>query len=131
MWYIAGDGPQHSEAVKMAEASGLSDDVVFLGMLKNPYPYFKHADMLLVPSYNEAAPMVYGEALFYKTPVFTTDTTSAYEMIGTDYGWVVENNDDVIYAELKKIVCSGKPVKKINVSMSNEIAIEEFEKILK
>ena len=130
-WYIAGDGPQYSEAVKMAEASGLSDDVVFLGMIKNPYPYFKHSDMLLVPSYNEAAPMVYGEALFYKTPVFTTDTTSAYEMIGTDFGWVVENNDDAIYAELKKIVCSGEPVKKINASMSNEIAIGEFEKILK
>lgn len=129
-WYIAGDGPLREKAEEMKSSAGLENEIIFLGLLKNPYPYFKHSDMVLVPSYNEAAPMVYGEALYFKTPVFTTDTTSAHEIIGNENGWVCENNDEAIYENLKNIILNGEPLKTVKAELSNEKAASEFEKLL-
>lgn len=130
-WYIAGDGPLYNAAVSEADRCGLGENVIFLGQLKNPYPYFKNADIVLVPSYNEAAPMVYGEALCFGTPVFTTDTTSAEEIIGEENGWVVKNSDVDIYNQLKTIIMGDAPIKQINCELTNEKAKAEFEEMLK
>ena len=131
VWYVAGNGPQYEEVSSLAKEKNLSDSVIFLGMLKNPYPYFKNADILLVPSYNEAAPMVYAEALLFSTPVFTTDTTSAYEFIGEDNGWVIENNDEYIEKELKEIILKKKfKEKNPSFAADNKVAKEQFEELL-
>lgn len=132
-WYIAGDGPDYEKAVALSEELNLSSDIVFLGMLDNPYPYFKNSDIVLVPSYNEAAPMVYGEAIYFKTPVFTTETTSAKELVGTEYGWVVQNNDVEIEKELTDLMLNPEKIreKDIAVSLSNEKACMQFENILR
>ena len=130
-WFIAGDGPLYKTATDECERLNLTENVVFLGLLSNPYPYFKKADVMLLPSYNEAAPMVYGEALYFKTPVFTTNTTSAEEMIGESFGWVVENTDDEIYKKLKAIILGEEPFKSFEKSFTNDRAKEEFEEMLK
>ena len=64
VWRIAGEGPEYQEALELQRKYGLEQEIVFLGMLKNPYPYFESSDLLLVPSFHEAAPMVFGEAAF-------------------------------------------------------------------
>ena len=130
-WYIAGDGPLYKEVLKERERLNLSENIELLGLLKNPYPYFNKADLLLVPSYNEAAPMVFGEALYFGTPVFTTDTTSAEEIIGEEYGWVVKNSDEEIYKNLKTIIVGKEPLKSFDKVYANEKAKKEFEEMLK
>lgn len=130
-WFIAGDGPLYINALDECERLNLKENIEFLGLLTNPYPYFKSSDILLVPSYNEAAPMVYGEAMYFGTPVFTTDTTSAKEIIGEEYGWVVKNSDEEIYIKLKSIILGDEPLKSFNCLLTNEKAKEEFEEILK
>ena len=47
--------------------------------------------------------MVLDEAKLLGTPVITTDTTSAREMIGTDEGIICENSTDGITRVLKDI----------------------------
>ena len=55
------------------------------------------ADVLLIPSVSEAAPMVIGEAAGLGTPILTTETSSAREMVAeTGYGWVCDNSVDGI-----------------------------------
>ena len=139
IWRIAGDGPQYEQAQKKTESFGLKDKVIFLGMLENPYPYFKSSDMLLVPSYDEAAPMVFGEAMCLGTPVLTTDTTSAYELVAEKgIGWVCKNNDDDIENYIRKLLDNSDDIlsKKKNVEkmsrakMSNSDALAEFEDML-
>lgn len=132
-WYIAGDGPEYQAAKDTARAYGLVSDVVFLGMIKNPYPYFKRADMVLVPSYNEAAPMVFYEAVHFATPVFTTDTTSAKELIGERFGWVTENDDTEIEKKLNELLINPEKIKekKITAVLDNKTALEQFENILR
>ena len=94
-YYIAGDGKEWKTAREMVRQHHLEDVVVLLGRMENPYGYMKAADLLLVPSYAEAAPLVIGEAACLGTPVLTTETSSAKEMVeDTGYGWVCENSQE-------------------------------------
>ena len=78
------------------------------GSQLNPYRYMKNAKLLLLPSYHEAAPMVFQEAIALEVPILTTDTTSAMEMVvNQGAGWVCGFDDESIYCSLKDF-CSGK-----------------------
>ena len=71
----------------------LEERVTLLGEMANPYGYIQAADLLLIPSVSEAAPMVIGEAARLGTPVLSTRTSSAEEMIAeTGLGWVCDNS---------------------------------------
>lgn len=131
VWRVAGGGPLFESAVAECEKYGLTGSVKFLGMLENPYPYFKSSDLLLVPSYNEAAPMVFGEAAAFSLPVFTTETTSAKEMVEkTGLGFVCENNDEGIRESLERLLSEPSAIKANSAPCSNEKALNEFEKII-
>lgn len=133
VWRIAGAGPLLDASMAEREKYGLDGFVEFLGMLDNPYPYFAESDLLLVPSYDEAAPMVYGEAGFFGIPVLTTDTTSAYELVeNKGFGFVCKNTDEAIKAELYKLLenpglISEKAVKSED---TNDIPLKEFETLI-
>lgn len=130
IWRIAGDGPQRSILENKIKALNLDGDIILLGMLKNPYPYFKSSDLLLVPSYNEAAPMVYGEAEILGIPVLTTDTTSASELVSEhEIGRVCGNDDNRIEQALIDIIKNG--INRNNTAgFSNETAIKQFNDIV-
>lgn len=80
-WRVAGWGPLYEEAIALRDKYQMQGEIEFLGHLTNPYPYFKKSDLLLLPSFKEAAPMVYGEAEILGVPVLTTNTTSAVELV--------------------------------------------------
>lgn len=130
MWYIAGDGAQRDEAKALSERCGIAENVVFLGILTNPYPYFYKSDIILVPSYNEAAPMVFNEAQAAGTFIFTTDTASAKEMVeDKGIGFVCENSDAEIEKNLFYVIKNFKDMKIYPQKCDNTLALKEFKKI--
>lgn len=127
IWRIAGDGPQKTEIELQIKSYGLEKNIKLLGMKKNPYPYFLNADLLLVPSYIEAAPMVYGEAEILGAIILTTDTTSAMELVSArGIGFVCRNDDVSIKEELKRIIDGGEVRNKNDAAFNNDIAVKEF-----
>lgn len=131
VWYIAGDGAQKAEAETLAQKLSICENVVFLGNLTNPYPYFYKSDIVLVPSYNEAAPMVFNEAAAAGTYIFTTDTASAKEMVGDlNLGFVCENTDAEIEKNLCSVLKNFENIKINRIKCSNAAALKEFEKIV-
>ena len=134
VWRVAGAGPLLADATAERDRRGLGDCVEFLGMLDNPYPYFAKSDLLLVPSFDEAAPMVFGEAAFFGLPVFTTKTTSAIELVEkSGLGLVCENDDGALKSGLETIFADLSLIAKKESSekMTNKIALDEFEKLIK
>lgn len=96
-FYIIGSGVEFEKAKSAVSNLGLSRTVFLLGEKENPYGYMQAADVLLIPSISEAAPMVIGEAAGLGTPILTTETSSAREMVAeTGYGWVCDNSVDGI-----------------------------------
>ena len=103
-WYIAGDGQEMPEVKRLIAELGLEDSIVLLGSLSNPYPYFSKCDLYIQPSIYEAAPMVYGEAMICKIPIFTTENISAYEMVDPKYGVVCENSEEGLQKGLEQLI---------------------------
>ena len=103
--HIVGGGTMRRELSELAASLGVSDDVVFYGEQKNPYRYMKNADVLLISSYHEAAPMVIDEARCLGVPVLTTETTSSYDMVtARGCGWVCENSQSALNEMLAGVV---------------------------
>ncbi len=101
-WVIVGDGEEYGEVERLTAEKGLGGFVGLVGEKKNPYPYMKNADVFLLPSYHEAAPMVLGECRALGIPVISTETSSAREMLEkTRTGIVCENSEEGIYLALK------------------------------
>ncbi len=128
-WYIVGDGPLYADLKRDTEKLGLEENVFLLGKKKNPFPYIKHANALLLPSYQEAAPMVFGEAATLQIQIITTNTCSAKELVeDRGIGVVCENSEDGIYNVLYDILdkqISLDSLKKIPSNSINEIAIKQ------
>lgn len=74
---ILGAGPLAGELIAQAERLGLSQTVRFAGFQQNPWPYFKHATTLVLPSRYEGLPNVVLEALALETPVVAFDCPGA------------------------------------------------------
>lgn len=100
-YWIVGDGPERSEIERLITEYHLKQMVTLCGEDANPYRYMVNADLLVVPSYHEAAPVVFQEAKVLGVPVFTTRTTSADEMVGDRFGFVVDNEDDALEKGLR------------------------------
>lgn len=135
-YYIIGDGIQKEEIQRMIRQEGLSDYVTLLGEQSNPYGYLQAADLLWIPSYSEAAPLVIGEAACLGTPILSTETSSAREMIEkTGYGWICENTEDAMVMHLKQILTNRTILDAMEkrlrtVASSNAAALEAFESLL-
>jgi glycosyltransferase involved in cell wall biosynthesis len=96
----------------------------------------KNADLFLLPSFHEAAPMVVDEARCLGLPVLSTETTSARDMIvNTHSGWVCKNNQGAISDALfgllnQKEVVYGKKQELQCHTIDNNGAILNFKKML-
>lgn len=135
-YWIVGDGVQKPVLCKIMEEEGLSRCVTLCGERSNPYGYMKAADLLLIPSISEAAPLVIGEAACLGTPVLSTETSSAKEMIErAGLGWVCENSVDGIRLALQLLLKEPDRMERMRsrlekTSADNEAAIEQFARLL-
>ena len=78
---LVGDGPDCDALLSMREKLGLNAYIRFVGPKRNPYPYIKHANLLVLPSRCEALPNVVLEAIALGTPVVATNCTGALQEV--------------------------------------------------
>lgn len=135
-YYVIGDGVQRPVVESMIVRLDLRERVTLLGEMSNPYGYIQAADLLLIPSVSEAAPMVIGEAARLGTPVLSTRTSSAEEMIAeTGLGWVCDNSvagmEEGLSLLLKDIRLLEEKKKNLSdVVLDNQDAVSGFNKII-
>ena len=135
-YYIIGDGAQRSQLEKRISDLNLADKVTLLGAMGNPYGYIRACDFLLIPSVSEAAPMVIGEAARLGTPILTTRTSSAEEMVtGPGIGWVCDNSTQGLAEGLEMLLGSPESVKEKKEFLSgckpeDGEALEGFQRLL-
>lgn len=135
-YYIIGDGAQSRQAEILVSESKFRDVVILLGKKENPYGYMAAADILLIPSFSEAAPMVINESACLGTPILSTETSSAFEMVrDTGFGWVCDNSEDGIREELKRLAASRYEVNYKRKLLStrrfnNAEAVKQFSELI-
>ena len=130
--HILGSGVMETELRALAKERGLDGHVIFYGEQPNPYRFMKNADMFLLTSFHEAAPMVIDEAYILGVPTLTTRTTSSDEMVtARNCGWVCENDQDSLNQKLLELLNDRQAIYDVKEKLadrvvSNDLAIAQF-----
>ena len=115
----------------MVKNKKLEDNITFLGQKKNPYPYYKISDCVVLTSEYEGYPVVFIESMILKKPIITTNV-SDYEQIEKGYGIVTTKNVDDIYKAMKNFIQNGYELKsEFNYHKFNEEILGIIEKLIK
>lgn len=80
-WHLVGDGPMREELEQMIRRMNVEDCFVLEGNQVNPYPYMKHADLFVHPSYVESFGIVVTEALALGIPCVVTKSTGIMDFL--------------------------------------------------
>ena len=123
-----GDKEKYLKTIKLEKIS----NVKMLGAMKNPYPYLKKADYLLLTSLYEGYPVVYSEALVLDKPILTTiDVTDEYIDIKDGHGIIMEMDEEKIAKTIKTVANNGIKTKESpNFKDINEKRLKKIETIL-
>ena len=77
----------------------------------------RNADLLLITSWHEAAPMVIDEARVLSLPVLSVKTTSSDEMI-SECGWVCENDQIALNTALTAVLKVPERIQTVRARLS-------------
>ncbi len=135
-YHVVGGGWQYKELKELTNNLGLNQDVIFYGKQENPYPYMASCDLFVLPSYHEAAPMVFDECAFLGAPVLATQTTSTKEMIQDENsGYVCKNDLESLTTAFLDILSNKNQLQEISVKLKernfdNEKSTNALQEIL-
>ena len=125
-----GDGPDSRKYKEMVEDYHLEDKIVFLGRKKNPYPYYKLADAVLLSSEYEGYPVVFIEAMIMDKPILST-TVSDYEPLVNKYGVFCKKNANDIYYMMKDYLEKGfNSKKKFDYEEYNSTILDSLDEMI-
>lgn len=126
-YYIVGNGPQKNMLMEKIKAYGMDNQVFLLGEHHNPYRYMRNADYLLLPSFHEAAPIVFDEANLLGLNVIATNTTSASEMLESHGDIVCDNSLEGIENTLLSL---KKTVRQKEVCNDNAVQLKQLSNLI-
>lgn len=99
-WYILGEGVERQSLEKEIKKYELEDFFILKGLIENPYPYIKAADIFIMTSRFEGKSLAITEAMLLNKVILVTDFETAKDQI-------VNNRNGIITSfEISQIVNS-------------------------
>ena len=98
-WFILGSGELHQKLQDMIEEYRLQDTVHLIGVKENPYPYIKHADVVVQCSDTEGKSMVLDEAKILCKPIISTDYLTVYDQLEDRVTGLIVQKDEKAIAD--------------------------------
>lgn len=134
-WYLVGDGPDIDYLKQYAHEKRVSDRLIFLGALNNPYPFMRNADLFVLTSEYESFGIVLLEAMSLGCPVISTNFDAVNEIIKSqEMGLVVKKDVNSLYTAVKQM--SNFSVREkyrnflIDYHFTNEQALRQLSELL-
>lgn len=93
-WYCVGDGEERKNLEQEIAKLGVAENVILLGNLNNPYPYFKAADIYVQPSRFEGFGITIAEAKLFRLPIIATNFQGATEQLEPGVTGIIVNFDE-------------------------------------
>lgn len=101
---LIGDGEERDSLEKLAQESGVSDRVHFLGFVPDAAKYVRAFDTFLLPSLKEGLPYVLLEAGAAYVPIIASDIPGVRDIVLPDFtGILVERDPTQIASALKRL----------------------------
>ena len=128
--WLVGDGPDREKYEELVKKERVVSRVKFLGKQKNPYPYMKMADYVLMTSDYEGFPVIYLEAITLQKPLITTIDVSDDKLnIGKDYATIISKDQKEMTKQVKEILKRSSKTKKIDIEKLQATRMDDFEKL--
>lgn len=127
---ILGDGPDRDLCERLIQKYELQKDVIMLGEIKNPYPYIKIADCVILTSDFEGFPVVYNECLVLQTPMVTTIPVSDDFVDSRSFSVTVDKNPEGIAKELLNESYNNISFPTYDIEEINKQRIKDLMKII-
>ncbi len=89
-YYIIGAGKLKEDLEALRRELGLEENVTFLGLRENPYPYIRACDVMLQSSRWEGKSMVLDEAKILTKPILATRYSTVGDQLSPQEGMVVD-----------------------------------------
>lgn len=121
---------QGQDTLKYKEQAKDLENIQFLGAKKNPYPYLKNSDCLIMSSDFEGYPVVFIESLILNKPIITTDVSDSKEDIQGKYGIVVEKSVDGLYSGMKNFLQNPLLIQEFDPEKFNQEILEKLKRII-
>ena len=129
--YFIGDGEKKEIIKQKIKEYNLEDDIILLGQIENPYPFFKNAKLFVHTAKYEGLPTVLLESLALGTPVVSYDCpTGPRDILGknSEYGELISLNDKDMFVEKVLELMNSKEkyekYKKLSLIRANEFSME-------
>lgn len=91
---IVGDGPLRTALEALARDKKVDSKTIFTGALPNPAPVISRAEIVAVPSWSEAFPMVVIESAALGKTIVHTPNSGCREILGSGNSYCSETFDD-------------------------------------
>ena len=130
--WLVGSGPDEKVLKELVKENKLEKNIKFLGIKKNPYPYFKLCDYFILTSNYEGFPVVYGEAITFKKKIITTiDVSDEAIKIEDNFGYICKKTEkDIADTIVKVATCDNLKYKNIDLDQVNNNKLELIEGLI-
>lgn len=127
---MIGNGPDTKKYEEMIKERELEKEILLLGSRKNPYPYIKIADAVILTSDYEGYPVIFLESFILQKPILTTDISDAKKVIAGKYGEVVKKDTKAIYEKMKHWIQTNYSLKEVvDMNKQQEQTFAKLEKL--
>lgn len=104
--WILGEGPEREKLEQYVAVHKLQNSVWMPGFIENPYPFMREADLLTCSSIYEGYSTFATEGVILGKPIVTTEVSGMRELLGnSEFGMIVDNDDEAFYQGLKRMIC--------------------------
>lgn len=104
-WHLVGDGTLREELEQQAKEADVTDCFIFEGNQVNPYPYMKHADLFVHPSYVESFGIVVTEALALGVPCVVTRSKGVMDfLVDGKNALLTENSPESLTKKVLEVI---------------------------
>ncbi len=104
-WHVLGDGPDRALVERAISEQGVSGSFILHGAVSNPFPWYKHADLVAVLSRYEGLCGVVNEARVLERPVIATRFAGIDEQIDSGVnGLIVEQDEESIVSGMMRLL---------------------------
>lgn len=136
--YFIGNGEKIELIKQKIKEYKLENDVILLGQIENPYPFFKNAKLFVHTAKYEGLPTVLLESLAFGTPVISYDCpTGPKDILGknSEYGELIPLNDkDEFVEKVYELMNNNKKYenyRKLSFVRANDFSMESNKTKLK
>lgn len=133
-WFFVGDGPSRQVLEQQAYDLDVENEVRFVGMQPNPYPYIKSADVYVQSSRFEGFGLTVTEAKILGRAIVCTNFPTAFNQLEDDKnGLIVEMTAQSIADGVERLLTNKALVEKLQSAVSKEVnttAVTEAKKVM-